>query len=75
MDTILVTGFEPFGPYALNPTQDLATEFHGRIIGGTHMRGVILPCTYYGAFEKLQNAIVQSNPIAVISTGLATSVP
>lgn len=75
MDTIIVTGFEPFGPHKLNPTQDLAVQFHGRIIENTLIKGIVLPCTYYGAFEKLQRAIAQSNPLAVISTGLATSAP
>jgi len=75
MKTIIVTGFGPFGPYAFNPTQDLAEEYHRGVITGTErIIGLVLPCTYFGGFELLSKIIDKEKPCAIISLGLASGV-
>ena len=74
MKRAILTGFEPFGPYAFNPTQDIAREFHGRRVDGVEVRGFVLPCTYYGAFELLHEEMQRLSPDIVLSTGLASRV-
>jgi pyroglutamyl-peptidase len=34
MKTLLLTGFEPFLKFTVNPTMKIARELHGEIIGG-----------------------------------------
>ena len=40
---ILVTGFEPFGSHAVNPSQELAKLLDGRRIGRCAVAGMVLP--------------------------------
>ncbi|MCK4797726.1 MAG: hypothetical protein KAT05_10105 [Spirochaetes bacterium] len=74
MNQIIVTGFQPFGPYKFNPVEESTKYFDGKQIGKYNVKGIVLPCTYYGAFQILKNAISELNPEAIISTGLSSSV-
>lgn len=74
MKRALVTGFEPFGPYKFNPTQDIVRDIDKRV-GGIEIVGLVLPCTYYGAFEILSKKIDELSPDIILSTGLASRVP
>lgn len=74
MRNVIVTWFEPFGPYEFNPVQDTAKRFNQMIIGNISVQGIVLPCTYYGAFKKLKLAIDDYDPIAIVSMGLSSSV-
>ncbi len=75
MKRAILTGFEPFGPYKFNPTQDVAKEYDGTNLKGIEIVGLVLPCTYYGAFEKLSGQIEEFSPDIILSTGLASSIP
>jgi len=73
MRKIIITGFEPFGPYNFNPSKDLALFYNSKIINGDKkIIGIVLPCTYYGAFHKLSDVIERENPYAIISIGLSS---
>ena len=74
MKQIIVTGFQPFGPYQFNPVKESTIYFDGKQIGGYNVKGIVLPCTYFGAFQILKQAISEINPTAIISTGLSSSV-
>jgi pyroglutamyl-peptidase len=74
MRTAIVTGFMPFLDYCGNPTQDLAQEFEGRMVGDVRVRGLVLPCAYYRAFYSLLDHIKRDSPDIVIGTGLATRI-
>ena len=74
MKQVILTGFESFGPYKFNPTQDSTKYFDGKKIGEYDVKGVVLPCTYFGAFEILKSLIDEINPVAILSTGLSSSV-
>lgn len=75
MKKVILTGFEPFGDYQFNPTQESALFFNSLgEISGIKVIGLVLPCTYFGAFQVLRKVINQEKPDAVISTGLSSSV-
>src|SRR5205085_5519837 len=40
---ILLTGFEPFGPYTTNPSGEVAKALDGRAFGAETIRAVVLP--------------------------------
>lgn len=71
---VILTGFEPFGNYEFNPTKESALYFNSKTIDGTKVIGVVLPCTYFGAFEVLDEIVDREKPDAIISTGLSSSV-
>ena len=71
---ILVSGFEPFGGEAINPTAELVTlmnegEFFGAL--KCELRAVLLPVTFDQAFSVLEAAIRDFNPDIVLSLGQA----
>lgn len=75
MKKVILTGFEPFGGYKYNPTKESTKYFHKiRFVSSVKVIGVVLPCTYYGAYEILSALINEEKPDAIISTGLASSV-
>lgn len=75
MKKVILTGFEPFGDYKFNPTQE-STIFFNSLgdVSGIKVIGLVLPCTYFGAFQVLCKVINREKPDAIISTGLASSV-
>ncbi|MCX6815069.1 MAG: hypothetical protein NTY20_05480, partial [Candidatus Aenigmarchaeota archaeon] len=74
MKRAILTGFEPFGPYEGNPVQDTAKEYNGKRIGDIEVAGIVLPSTYYGAFDVLSDEIDRLGPDMILGTGLASSV-
>jgi pyroglutamyl-peptidase len=73
MKKIILTGFEPFGPYPYNPTQESTLDFHGKIFDDREVIGIVLP-SIYNAWGYLASAILHnSDAHAIISTGLASS--
>lgn len=61
MTRLLVTGFEPFGEHATNPSALLAKSFDG----------VVLPVSYARAGDALRAAIDDVDPDVVVCFGLA----
>ena len=73
---IIITGFGPFGPYAVNPTEELALMYDGQTIKGRELiKGIVLPATYISAFRILEGVIKREKPDVIISLGLSSSVP
>jgi pyroglutamyl-peptidase len=69
--TILVTGFEPFGTHAANPTEGLAKAVDGRRIGDCAVVGVVLPVHHAEAATRVAALLAEMNPEAVLHLGLA----
>ncbi len=63
MTRVLVTGFEPFGDHAENPSQLLVEALD-------HPKAV-LPVSYVRAADELRRAVTETNPDVVICFGLA----
>ena len=67
---VLITGFEPFGIYDLNPSQLIVEDLNGEIINGAEIVGIVLPVVFDAAIENITQAIDNYNPSVVISFGL-----
>jgi pyroglutamyl-peptidase len=68
---ILVSGFEPFGGDAINPSALVAQALHGRTVGGAGVVGVVLPCAFGTSIAVLREALRRHRPQLVLALGLA----
>ena len=71
MSTILVTGFEPFGGEARNPSWEAARAVDGERVGGALLVARRLPCVVGEVRQALAAAIDEVEPRLVLSLGLA----
>jgi pyroglutamyl-peptidase len=71
MKTLLLTGFEPFLEYPINPTEKIVKELDGACISGYQIKGLLLPVNYREAGERILEEIKKQEPVAVLSLGLA----
>jgi pyroglutamyl-peptidase len=70
---LLVTGFEPFGGEAINPSWEVARALHGRQVGAAAVVAVQLPCVFDQSLPALRAALRRHRPAWVVSLGLAGS--
>lgn len=68
---ILLTGFEPFGKWPVNPTEVAALELNGLISNGIQVVGKVIPLRYSEIAEKLEEYVTALDPIAIVLTGQA----
>ena len=68
---VLLTGFEPFGGDAQNPSWLACAALHGAQIDGYQIRSLCLPTAFNAAALKLLRDIARHNPVLVIATGVA----
>ena len=72
MQTVLLTGFEPFDNDLVNPSWEAARQLDGAQLGeGARIVAHCLPCAFATAGEHLSRLISELNPAMVIATGLA----
>ena len=67
---ILVTGFEPFGGEATNPSWRICERLP-REIGGARVETLLVPCEFRSAIEAVAEAIERHEPSLVVSLGQA----
>jgi pyroglutamyl-peptidase len=72
-NTVLVTGFEPFGGSSVNPSEQVARSLEGRLIAGRRVVARILPVETAGIGDLLRQAFEEERPELVVCTGLAAS--
>jgi pyroglutamyl-peptidase len=68
---ILVTGFEPFGPHTVNPSQELVKLLDGRRIGSCAVAGAVLPVHHLEASRHVSALLGELAPAAIVHLGLA----
>ena len=68
---ILLTGFEPFGTYATNPSGEVAKALDGRAFGAEVVRGVVLPVHHREAARAVARLVDETAPRAILHVGLA----
>lgn len=73
MDTILLTGFEPFNGEAVNPSCEIARALDGAVLQGRRVVVRQLPCVFGLAGQKLVQAIRETAPVIVVAMGQAGS--
>lgn len=72
MQTVLLTGFEPFDNDLVNPSWEAARQLDGVQVGdGVQIVARCLPCAFATAGECLAQLIGELRPAMVIATGLA----
>ncbi|MFG6455924.1 pyroglutamyl-peptidase I [Roseateles sp. BYS96W] len=69
---ILLTGFEPFGGEAINPSWEVARALDGQLIAGATVHACCLPTTFAGAPAVLGEALAALRPGLVIALGQAS---
>jgi pyroglutamyl-peptidase len=69
--TVLVTGFEPFGGGAVNPSWMAAQALHGREIASHRVVGAQLPTAFDHSIATLRDLLLWHEPRLVICTGQA----
>jgi pyroglutamyl-peptidase len=68
---VLVTGFEPFTPHKVNPTEELARALEGHRIAGAIVRSAVLPVHHENAARSVSTLLETLRPDAVLHLGLA----
>lgn len=68
---VLVTGFDPFGGDALNPSWMAAQALHGRLVGGHRLIGAQLPSVFDGSIDVLRALLLRHRPAVVLCCGQA----
>jgi len=71
LKTLLLTGFEPFLNFPINPTEEIVKELDGEILGSFKIIGKILPVDFNLAGEIICKLFNDIDPHAVVSLGLA----
>ncbi|MCU9613281.1 pyroglutamyl-peptidase I [Caldibacillus lycopersici] len=71
MKKLLLTGFEPFLQFPINPTEHIVQKLDRAIIGEYEIRGVLLPVDFEKSPQRLLEAIEKEQPDAILSLGLA----
>jgi pyroglutamyl-peptidase len=68
---VLLTGFEPFGPHPVNPSELLVRSFEGRIVGGALVTVRIFPVETRTLRDRIDAALREERPEFVIGLGYA----
>ncbi|WP_060209779.1 pyroglutamyl-peptidase I [Sporosarcina koreensis] len=71
MKKLLLTGFEPFLNYPVNPTARIVEELHGMEIGGYRIHSEVLPVDFSVSGDRVISHIEAVKPDAVLSLGLS----
>lgn len=71
MQTVLVTGIEPFDGETLNPSWEAARAVDKRVIGGARVLARQLPCVIAEVRQALLDAIAEVDPVVVLCLGQA----
>jgi pyroglutamyl-peptidase len=66
---VLVTGFEPFGPWQRNPSGEVARHLDGATIVDAEITGLVLPVSFERAAAPLIAAIDELHPDVVLNLG------
>jgi pyroglutamyl-peptidase len=69
--TVLVTGFDPFGGAAVNPSWMATQALHGRLVAGHRLIGAQLPTVFGESLHKLRELLHHHRPALVVCTGQA----
>ncbi len=66
---VLLTGFEPFGNFTVNPTKLLAKHFDGHQINNTNVVGKVVMLEFPSIGKQIEEAIESYRPKAIVMTG------
>ncbi|AWB08245.1 pyroglutamyl-peptidase I (plasmid) [Azospirillum humicireducens] len=73
MPTILLTGFEPFGGEAVNPSWEAVRRLDGWECRGHRVAARLMPCVFGASLDALDRAVAETDPVALLGVGQAQS--
>lgn len=73
MPTILLTGFEPFGGEAVNPSWEAVRRLDGWECRGHRVAARLMPCVFGASLDALDRAVAETDPVALLAVGQAQS--
>lgn len=68
---LLLTGFEAFQDFSLNPTENIVRALDGMEIGNYNVFGRVLPVEFHRSADEWSKYKDEVNPDAAIALGLA----
>lgn len=71
MAGVLITGFEPFGGEAVNPSWEVVRQLDGVTLAGERVVALQLPCVFGEALSVLNAALEAQQPRLTIAVGQA----
>lgn len=74
MKRLLLTGYEPFLDFKVNPTEEVVRELDGQVIGEYHITGRVYPVVFKEIKSYIEHDIDEVRPDAVINLGLAGNI-
>ena len=74
MAGVLITGFEPFGGEAVNPSWEVVKQLDGAMVAGERVVARQLPCVFGEALTALYAALDEHQPVLTIAVGQAGGV-
>lgn len=72
---VLVTGFDPFGGCAVNPSCEAVLALHGRTLAGHRVIGAELPTVFGASLQRLDALLEEHQPGLVLCVGQAGGRP
>jgi len=69
--TVLITGFEPFDGFTVNPSEEIVNSLAGTKLNHFSIEGQVLPLDYKSALDVLQTAIEKHQPDYILCCGQA----
>lgn len=72
MKRLLLTGFEPFDGFEVNPSEEVAKAFNGYKIGKFEVTGLVLPLDYKNAMSLFDEKLEEYKPIVILCCGQAS---
>ena len=72
MESLLLTGFEPFGGDSRNPSGEIAAALDGTVLHGKVLvRSLVLPVATKAAWQLTISAVRRCKPRWIVATGVA----
>ncbi|NHJ03081.1 MAG: pyroglutamyl-peptidase I [Candidatus Heimdallarchaeota archaeon] len=71
MKKLLLTGFEPFGGYEVNPSELIARDFDGYTISDIKISGRVIPLKFNEIYAAITTNIKEISPNFIINLGQA----
>ncbi len=69
METVLVTGFGPYGNTPKNPANLSAEALDGETVGGARIVGHVAPSLWFDCIRSVEEAIDRTKPALVVMLG------
>jgi pyroglutamyl-peptidase len=71
MKRLLLTGFEPFDGFEVNPSEEVAKSLDGCKVGTFEVKGLVLPLDYNNALTILDKNLEEYKPGVILCCGQA----